>query len=67
MSNEEKILKKAKSILLTVRNTTDAQLKEVDKLLEQVSSSTEKRARTNKRSMRIAQFDDKTWRKPIIR
>jgi hypothetical protein len=64
MSREEKILNQTKSILLTVRNTVDTKLEEVDNLLEKVASSSAGKSRRNKKSLRVAGFDDKSWSKP---
>jgi hypothetical protein len=64
MSSEEKILNQTKSILLTVRNTVDTKLGEVDNLLKKVTSSSAGKSRRNKKSLRVAEFSDKSWSKP---
>jgi hypothetical protein len=63
MSNEQKILNQTRSILLTVRNTVDTKLGEVDNLLKKVASSGNG-TRKDKRSLRVAGFSEKGWSKP---
>jgi hypothetical protein len=66
MSNEEKILKRQRSNLLTLRNNVDRQIEEVDKELKKFASSNAGKQRRNLRLERVAQFSDKGWSKPII-